>query len=282
MLVSIAPVISLRAAAFGYGDRMVVSGVTLDVAAGEVVAILGPNGAGKSTLVRGLLGLGDQLGGEVHLFGMPRAEFRDFSRLGYVPQRHTLASSVRATAEEIVAIGRLPHQRWWAPWAARTAQDRRIIAGALDLVGLADRASADVTTLSGGQQRRVLIARALAAQPDVLIMDEPTAGVDAASQRVLAEVLARLAARGTTMLVVTHELDALADIVDRVLLVQSDRLAFDGSPAQFAAHVADRALASAHQHHHDANDRGRDDPGRGASTARSQGPLDPQRRPAGG
>src|SRR6185437_14019551 len=92
----------------------------------------------------------------------------------------------------------------------------------------------DVSTLSGGQQRRVLIARALAAEPDVLVMDEPTAGVDTASQQVLARVLARLAARGTTMVIVTHELAALEHIVTRLLLVSGGRLAFDGTPADFA------------------------------------------------
>lgn len=273
------PVIEMRSAAFGYAESVVVSDVTLDVAPGEVVAILGPNGSGKSTLIRGLLGLGSQLSGDVQLFGMPRADFRDFTRLGYVPQRHTLATSVRATVQEIVAIGRLPHQRWWAPWAARSKEDNRIIAGALDVVGLADRATTDVTTLSGGQQRRVLIARALAAQPDVLIMDEPTAGVDAASQQVLADVLARLAARGTTMLIVTHELDALADVVSRVVVVQDGHVAFDGSPAQFASRTADLAMASTRQdqhHHHEHDDLASG--GRGVPGVRARSPLDAERR----
>jgi len=196
-------IVSLRSASFGYADRAVVSEVTLDIHAGEVVAVLGPNGSGKSTLVKGILGLNDHLGGEVALFGTPFDRFRDHARLGYVPQRHTLSTSVRATVTEIVAIGRLPHQGWLG---RSNPEDRRIIEESMDLVGLADRATVDVSTLSGGQQRRVLIARALAAQPDVLIMDEPTAGVDLTSQEVLSQVLARLAARGATMLIVTHDL----------------------------------------------------------------------------
>ncbi|MGN6636641.1 MAG: metal ABC transporter ATP-binding protein, partial [Oryzihumus sp.] len=189
------PVISLRDAAFGYADRAVLAGATLDVQQGEVLALLGPNGSGKSTFVRGLLGLNDHLGGQVELFGTPLQDFREHARLGYVPQRHTLSASVRATASEIVAIGRLPHLRWWG---RPTRADRAIIEESLELVGLEDRAEADVSTLSGGQQRRVLIARALAAQPYVLDMDEPTAGVDEANQRVLSEVMDRLAERGTT------------------------------------------------------------------------------------
>ena len=262
------PVISLRDAAFGYADRAVLTGATLRVQQGEVLALLGPNGSGKSTLVRGLLGLNDHLGGQVELFGTRLEDFREHARLGYVPQRHTLSASVRATVSEIVAIGRLPHLRWWG---RPTRADRAIIDESLELVGLEDRAEADVSTLSGGQQRRVLIARALAAQPDVLVMDEPTAGVDEANQRVLSEVLARLADRGTTMLIVTHELEPLRDIVSRIVFVTSGRVSFDGTPERFAA---ERAALPAldHGHHHD------DEPRPGThrpATTPAAGPLDP-------
>jgi zinc transport system ATP-binding protein len=260
------PVISLRHAAFGYADRTIVAGVDLDIRTGETVALLGPNGSGKSTLVRGLLGLNDHLGGDVRLFGTPMEDFHEHARVGYVPQRHTLSASVRATVTEVVAIGRLPHRGWLS---RQSHQDRAIIDEALELVGLEDRAQADVSTLSGGQQRRVLIARALAAQPDVLIMDEPTAGVDVASQRVLSGVLARLAARGTTMLIVTHELEALRGIVSRILVVTGGRLSFDGSAEELAA--AQAALPGLdHGHHHD------DEPGPGPhrEVTPTAGPLD--------
>ena len=240
-------VISLRSASFGYADRAVVSGVTLDIHAGEVVAILGPNGSGKSTLVKGLLGLNDRLGGQVALFSTPIDRFRDHYRLGYVPQHHTLSASVRATATEVVAIGRLPHQGWLG---RPNHEDRRIIAESLAVVGLDDRADVDVSTLSGGQQRRVLIARALAAQPDVLIMDEPTAGVDLASQEVLSQVLARLAGRGTTMLIVTHELQAVRGVLTRIVELQGGRITLDATPADYAR--SQGAPTTGHNgHHHD-------------------------------
>ncbi|MDE9367549.1 metal ABC transporter ATP-binding protein [Luteipulveratus sp. YIM 133132] len=242
-------ILQLQGASFGYADRAVVRGVDLDVEPGEVVALLGPNGSGKSTLVRGLLGLNEHLGGSVRLFGTEVERLRDRYRLGYVPQRHTLSASVRATVEEIVAIGRLPHQGWFA---RRSRADQQIVRESLELVGLSDRAQEDVSTLSGGQQRRVLIARALAAQPDVLIMDEPTAGIDEASQYVLADVLHRLVARGTTMLIVTHELAALRDVVSRIVVLTSGRVIFDGTPAAYAERRAADELAHTHGgHHHD-------------------------------
>jgi zinc transport system ATP-binding protein len=241
-------IVSLRSASFGYGEQPVVSKVTLDIYPGEVVAILGPNGSGKSTLVKGLLGLNDHIGGDVALFGTPIDRFREHARVGYVPQRHTLSSSVRATATEIVAIGRLPHQGWLG---RSNAADRAVIAASLALVGLDDRADVDVSTLSGGQQRRVLIARALAAQPDVLILDEPTAGVDLANQEVLSQVLARLARRGATMLIVTHELAAISGVLTRIVQVNGGQITFDGAPSDYAGSPPAHSTGNRGHHHDD-------------------------------
>lgn len=246
--------VRLRSASFGYAGHPVINDLTLRIEPGEVVALLGSNGSGKSTLIRGLLGLGDHLGGQVEIGGQPLTRRTDRTRLGYVPQRHTLSGSIRSTVREVVATGRLSHRPWWRPASRR---DHALVDAALETVGLADRAGADVATLSGGQQRRVLIARALAGEPSVLIMDEPTAGVDAASQEVLANVLQRLVQTGVTMVVATHELDALAGIVDRIVEMDAGHLSFDGTPQEYAAHVADRVVFAArghghaHGHHHD-------------------------------
>lgn len=267
------PLIELRSASFGYAERTVVSGVDLTVRPGEVVALLGPNGSGKSTLVRGLLGLTEQHGGEVLLLGTPRDRFREHTRLGYVPQRHSLSAAVRATVAEIVAVGRLPHRPWWRP---ADREDRAIVAQSIEAVGLADRADEEVASLSGGQQRRVLIARALAGRPDVLVMDEPTAGVDHASQLALADVLRRLAADGTSMLVVTHELDALADVVTRIVCMDAGHVDFDGTPAEYGAHLAAQGHGPGSGHHHD------DDPAElpGVRRVLGGGPLDPSQEAA--
>ncbi|MFC7489105.1 MULTISPECIES: metal ABC transporter ATP-binding protein [unclassified Knoellia] len=239
------PLISLRSASFGYADRTVVDGVTLSQGAGEVIALLGPNGSGKTTFVKGLLGLSEHLGGEVLLFGTPLARFHEKPRIGYVPQRHSLSASVRATVREIVETGRLPLRPWWRP---ANATDSSVVDQALDAVGLRDREREDVAALSGGQQRRVLIARALVAQPDVLVMDEPTAGVDIANQRILAEVLSTLAARGTSMLIVTHELASLRDVVTRIVCMNNGHVDFDGDPSAYAAGHRGHELGDGHHH----------------------------------
>ncbi len=261
-------VIDLRHASFGYGDRPAVSDATLTVRRGEIVAVVGPNGSGKSTLMKGILGLNERTQGTVSLFGQPGDELRDRARLGYVPQRHTLSASVRATAEEIVATGRLPRIGWLG---RLRATDRQIVARSLDVVGLADRAATEVSTLSGGQQRRVLIARALAGQPDVLIMDEPTAGVDAANQHVLAEVLHRLVERGVTMLIVTHELGALERLLTRIVVVDTGSIRFDGTPERYAA--------ERHAVHHDHDSHHHDHELAPSSLMVTRGPLDARHSP---
>lgn len=257
-----APPLRLEHAAFGYGDKRIVAGVSLTVEEGDVVAVLGPNGSGKSTIVRGVLGLADHLGGTVEVLGTPLARLKDRADIGYVPQHHSLSTSVAATVREVVANGRLPRRRWWHP---ATAEDRRIVDEAIETVGLSDRAVEEVSRLSGGQQRRVLIARALAAQPRILLMDEPTAGVDHANQLVLSAVLGRLAATGTTMVIVTHELDALHDVVSRVVCVSAGRVDFAGTSAEYDAHLD--AHPSGTSHHHD-EVRGR------TRTALTSDPLD--------
>lgn len=253
------PVLDLDDATFGYADRAVVRDVDLRVDSGEVVALLGPNGSGKSTLIRGLLGLTELQRGSVSLLGRPLEALSERHLLGYVPQRHTLAGSVRATAGEVVTVGRLPHLPWWG---RPGKHDRELVAQALSTVGLGDRIDQDVSTLSGGQQRRVLIARALAAEPELLIMDEPTAGVDEHSQQVLAQVLGRLAEQGVTMLIVTHELEPLADVVTRIVELADGRVRFDGDTAGYAAHhsaeLLQRAGLGGHHHDHDEGERQHD------------------------
>ncbi|MFI6709284.1 metal ABC transporter ATP-binding protein [Nonomuraea sp. NPDC050478] len=209
--------------------RPVLAGVDLTVREGEVVAIMGANGSGKSTLVRALLGLTPLSGGTTLLYGSPPARFRHWWRIGYVPQRLAIGGGVPATVREVVTSGRVARRRRLSPYRQ---EDREAVARALDAVGLADRAGDSAQALSGGQQQRVLIARALAGEPDTYVMDEPTAGVDAGTQRLLADTLARLVSAGKTIVLVAHELGPLEPLITRGVVVREGRIAHDGPPPE--------------------------------------------------
>ena len=190
-----AAAVRLQNATIGYGDVPIVTGVDLTIGHGEAVAILGSNGSGKTTLARGLLGLAPVLGGEVELLGAPVGRLRERGRVGYVPQRHTVTGAVPATVREVVSVGRLARLGLFRRLGAA---DRAAVGDAVAAVGLADR------------------------------MDEPTAGVDAASQEALGDVLARVSAAGTTLLVVTHEAGPLTGVLTRAVVVDHGRISYDG------------------------------------------------------
>lgn len=236
-------VLSLRGATATLGSRPVLRGIDLVLRRGEVVALLGANGSGKSTAVRSAIGQVPLTGGEVTLFGTPLRRFRDWARVGYVPQRTTAASGVPATVREVVSSGRLARSgllRW------PSKADRAAVGRAIELVGLTDRAKDAVGALSGGQHQRVLIARALAAEPELLIMDEPMAGVDLASQEILAHTLRDQVAAGTTVLLVLHELGPLEPLIDRAVVLRDGCVTHDGPPPKA---VGQHALPG-HDHVH--------------------------------
>jgi len=223
-----APVIDLRDASVKYGARTALADVNLHVDAGEVIAVLGANGSGKSTLIRALLGLLPLARGSLKLFGTPLASFSDWPRLGYVPQRAGASTGVPATVREIVATGRLA----LTGLRRMRPHDRVAIESAIAAVGLAHKAGDSVNTLSGGQQQRVLIARALTCDPDLMVLDEPTAGVDAENQRALAATLHSLNARGATVVLVAHELGAMHALVTRAITLVDGRILHDGPPPE--------------------------------------------------
>ncbi len=235
-------VIDVRDLSVELGGRPVLRGIDLSVRAGEVITVLGANGSGKSTLVRALLGLVPTARGEIRLFGTPRGDFRDWRRVGFVPQRATAGAGVPATVIEVVAAGRLSRRR---PFLPLGRADRAAVHAAIDAVGLTDKAHDGVATLSGGQQQRALIARALAGEPDLLVLDEPTAGVDLESQQAFADAISGLVARGATVVLVAHELGPMADLVDRAVVMREGRVAYCGPP------LASFTEADAHGHHHD-------------------------------
>ncbi|MBD0747215.1 metal ABC transporter ATP-binding protein [Streptomyces sp. CBMA152] len=220
------PVISLRGATATLGSRPVLRGIDLTVQRGEVVALLGANGSGKSTAVRSVIGQVPLTGGAIELFGTELKRFKDWARVGYVPQRTTAASGVPATVREVVSSGRLSRTKL----GLLSKADRAAVRRAIELVGLADRAKDSVNALSGGQRQRVLIARALASEPELLIMDEPMAGVDLASQEILAATLREQVAGGATVLLVLHELGPLEPLIDRAVVLRDGCVTHDGPP----------------------------------------------------
>ncbi len=203
----------LEHAAFGHGGQAVVSGVSLRVRRGELCVLLGPNGSGKTTLWRGLLGLLPPLAGAC----------RRSARVGYVPQRDGLDPVVPATVAELVGMG--------ARQGTRAAR-RRAVAEAIEFVDLGHKAAIRFAELSGGQLRRALLARALVGEPELLVLDEPFAGVDERSRRRLFDALVALrAGRRMGVLIVGHELEGLVDRADRSFELVDGRLVESGRGA---------------------------------------------------
>lgn len=242
------PVITVEHGVVGYDGRPVLRDISLTVTAGEVVAILGANGSGKSTLIRAVLGLVPISAGSVTLFDRPLRRFRQWARIGYVPQRLGAGGGVPATVREVVASGRLARRGVFRPPGRA---DRSAVDDALRAVGLADRAGDPVSTLSGGQQQRTLIARALAGQPELLVLDEPTAGVDAASQEAFAGALRDFVGDGGTVLLVAHELGPLRPVISRAVVVHEGRIAHDGAVPDPAGHHAEPDHDHVHPHCYD-------------------------------
>ena len=208
--------VALRDVSLGYENRAILEHVDLTIEKGEFVALLGPNGAGKTTLLRGIVGLLPVLAGNLQ-YGFDR----DSNPLGYVPQRDALDSIFPLTSSEVVLIGTYARLR---PLQPVTRLQHNVAAQCLEQVGMQSVAEQRFASLSGGQKQRVLIARALAADPLLLVLDEPTAGVDPAAAAAIMEVVARLnRERGLTVLLVTHQLRMLRPLVGVVVWVQGGR-----------------------------------------------------------
>ena len=235
-----APAVEVQDLSVVLGSSLILSGIDLRIEPGESVALLGANGSGKSTLVRTVLGLLPIRTGAVRLFGrdVARRSSVPWRRVGYVPQRVGAAAGVPATALEVVRSGLLDPRR---PLADRGRRARERALEALGAVGLAERADDHVQVFSGGQSQRVLIARALVRSPELLILDEPLAGIDRDSRRALARILGSLRSQGITLLTILHEMGELADVVERAVVLSEGRLSWDGPAADLAPARHDHA-----------------------------------------
>jgi zinc transport system ATP-binding protein len=223
-------VIEARGVAFAYGrGPAVLAGVDLTVAPGEFVGIAGPNGGGKTTLIRLLVGLEEPTAGEIRIFGKPPREAQRAARIGYLPQRAESGLDAPITVEELVTSGRTPVAGLWR--SLRVA-DREAVAAAIERVGLTDRAGIPIDDLSGGQRQRAFIARALAGDPQLIVLDEPTTGVDAEAQESLARLLDELRRElNVAVLYVSHEFGSIEPYVGRLVVVRAG-IEFDGPPSE--------------------------------------------------
>ena len=221
--------IEARGLAVGYGRRVVASHIDVTVGAGEVLCLLGPNGSGKTTLFKTLLGLIPPLAGEVLLNGVAiaRQNRRDIARaIAYVPQAH--APVFAYSVLDLVLMGRTAHL---GPFSSPEARDIEIAHAALQSLGIDTLAEADATRISGGQLQLALIARALAQDARMIVMDEPTASLDFGNKLIVLERIRQLAGRGFSIVLSTHEPEQVFDLADRVALIEGGALAAIGAPA---------------------------------------------------
>ena len=224
--------VSFEEAALGYGNTPALSGLTLDVDGGQALALVGPNGGGKTTLMRAVVGTCSILSGRVEV---------NAARIGLVPQSADLDLTFPVSAAEVVTMGLIGE----AGWGKRiTADMRRRVSAALERVNLADRATRRFGTLSGGQRQRVLVARALVARPELVMMDEPFNGLDAPSRDIITGLIAELTADGVGVIVSTHDLSLARDVCSQACVLASRLVALGPTNEALAPEVLARAYGS--------------------------------------
>ena len=235
--------IEVRNLSFGYGDSLLLNRVSFCVQEGDFAAIIGSNGAGKSTMIKLLLGLLSPAHGEIFLLGEKVTTFRKFSRIGYVPQNSgNDAGKFPATAEEIVMSSLYPQIGFMR---LPGKKHRLLVWEALDRVGMKPHARTMMSELSGGQQQRVMLARVLVNDPTILLLDEPTVGIDANAVSTLLEILHRLNIdKKVTILMVTHDISQVAPFTNRVLCLSDRNFSEDTMPEGVLIH----AHADSHEH----------------------------------
>ncbi len=241
-------VLSYAGVSFAYREQPVIEKASFTVYAGDFVAFIGPNGSGKSTLVRLGLGLLPVQQGKIALFGKPIKHFADWGRAGYVPQKATsIDSTFPATVEEVVGLGLLAEARW-----PRLRVDKKRVKDALRRVDMQAYAKRRIGKLSGGQQQRVMIARALITNPELLVLDEPTAGVDQAHQLQFYTLLKQLNDEGVTIIIVTHDLTRISKHVTKVACIDR-HVTYHQSHEEFCScdygewHMLDHAPGHSHK-----------------------------------
>ena len=214
------PLIQVRDLTMAYHDKPVIWDVDLDIPQGSRTAIIGPNGAGKSTLLKGILGLEPLLAGEVLIQGKKAKDL--LKEIAYIPQTSSVNWNFPTTVEDVVLMGRYVHLGWLK---RPTKLDREIADAALEEIGLYELRHRQISQLSGGQRQRTFIARAIAQQADIYMMDEPLAGVDKRTEAIIIDFLERSQSEGKTSIVVHHDLNTLSSYFDYLVILNKELIA---------------------------------------------------------
>jgi len=227
-----------------YDGRPALVDVTFSLAPGHVLGIIGPNGSGKSTLLKATAGLLRPQAGTLRVFGKAPSELAP-GAIAYVPQVEAVDWSFPATVRDVVAMGRFPKLGRFRPFSGH---DHRLIDSALDAVDMRALEHRPIGELSGGQQQRTFLARALAQEPDLYLLDEPTTGVDAATEASLRSVVREIAAAGKPVMMSTHDLERAAEWFDRMLVLDTRQIA-EGPTAEVLAKHLHLGTFHVHGHH---------------------------------
>jgi zinc/manganese transport system ATP-binding protein/zinc transport system ATP-binding protein len=221
------PLVEFENVTCGYDHHPIFEGVTLNIAPGQLAGIVGPTGSGKTTLLKSILGVVEPMAGEVRVMGRP-THTQTPGRIGYVPQLETVDWNFPVTVEQVVMMGRY-REMGWMPWPGR--KDHQAVGELLDRLGMGAFLNRHIRELSGGQQQRVFLARALVSEPQLLLLDEPTAGVDIKTQHDILHILGELNQAGVTILLTTHDLNAVAAHLPWVICFNQGVIA-QGKPEQ--------------------------------------------------
>lgn len=249
------PIFDIKNLSFVVKGQTILSNISLEIFRSEYIAIIGPNGGGKTTLIRMLLGLEKPTSGEVKIYGKKLSNFKEWHKIGYVPQRAShVDASFPATVLDIVKMGRTSQR---SMFVAFSELDNQLVNDAMLKMDILDLKDKMIGTLSGGQRQRAMIARALASKPEILILDEPNTGVDAVSQKKFYALLRELNKKeGITIVFITHDIGVIADDIARLFTI-NQKAVICNNPKQTLSceemselYGIDAHLLHVHKHEH--------------------------------
>jgi len=224
------PIVDIQNLCFSYDKDETLCSISLSIEKGDFLGLIGPNGSGKSTLLKVILGLLKAQEGSVKLFGTEISNFKQWTRIGYIPQKaNYIETSIPISVNEIVQLGRVAKV---GLGSFLGQSDKEAIDQALESVGMLKYKNRQLTELSGGEQQRVFIAKALASSPELLILDEPTIGVDVSVQDEFYQLLSELNKKGITLIIVSHDIDVIVNEVNKLACLNK-KLVYHGTPKDF-------------------------------------------------